>query len=552
MRLLLFAAALSAAEFIPIPPGEQSVKDAATGFNVKVRTGAYLLGRTEVTQQQYSQVMGKNPSHYKGVNRPVENISWRDAITYSNRRSALERLPPCYDLATGHRRQQCTGYRLPTSAEWRNAFDKPAGDEFRQGGYQDTAALVASETQGTRDAAHGKPNKYGIHGMAGNVWEWCEDWYSPEPALDAIRDPQGPPTGVAKVIRGGSFLTGGTQWNRGLLNSLAPNKKSQFTGFRLARTVTPAGKPEPPDAQWLAQFQHSATQQIELKSRSWLDVLGTPKLPAAVPAAISIREFTDPTWNGQLIDLAIEPNFPTRILITAPVRKPAGRLPVIIVPYYDVDTPAGADLGGRRYTPGGTRAFARLANQRGFLAVSIKWYGEADAEGYDEAVYQMAKRHPGVTPMGKWIWDLQRVVDYLLTRPDVDAAKIGIIGHSLGGKMALYGAAFEPRIKAVVASEPGISLKFSNYQDFWYFGKAIEKLPADADQHELIAQMSPRPFLLIAGESADGDKSWPFLAAAQQNYANKTHVGMINHRSGHSPTEASVQLAMEWLERFLQ
>ena len=225
---------------------------------------------------------------------------------------------------------------------------------------------------------------------------------------------------------------------------------------------------------------------------------------------------------------------------------------MIIVPFYDVDTPAGADLGGRRYTPGGTRAFARLANQRGFLAVSIKWYGEADAEGYDEAVYQMAKRHPGVTPMGKWTWDLQRVVDYLLTRPDVDAAKIGIIGHSLGGKMALYGAAFEPRIKAIVASEPGISLKFSNYQDFWYLGKAIERLPPDADQHELIAQMSPRPFLLIAGDSADGDKSWPFLAAAQQKYVNKTHLGMINHRSGHSPTEASVQLAMEWLERFLQ
>ena len=97
----------------------------------------------------------------------------------------------------------------------------------------------------------------------------------------------------------------------------------------------------------------------------------------------------------------------------------------------------------------------------------------------------------------KWIWDLQRVVDYLLTRPDVDPANIGIIGHSLGGKMALYGAAFEPRIKAIVSSEPGISLKFSNYQDFWYLGKTIENLPAGADQHELIAQMSPRPFLLI-------------------------------------------------------
>ena len=552
MRLLLLAATLSAAEFVPIPPGEQTVKDAATGFQVKIQTGAYLLGVTEVTQQQYTQIMKGNPSHYKGPNRPVENISWHDAITYSNRRSELERLTPCYNLTNGQRRPACAGYRLPTSAEWQNAFDKPNPAAFRHTGYQDAKALETAENPGTRDAGHGPPNKYGIYGMSGNVWEWCEDWYSPEPALDAIRDPQGPPTGVAKVIRGGSFLTGGTQWNRGLLNSLSPRKKSQFTGFRLARSVTPAAKPAPPSEQWLAQFQHTATQSVELKLRSWREILGTPKLPAAVPAATAIGAFTDPTWTGQLIDLAIEPNFPTRILITAPVRKPSGRLPVIIVPYYDVDTPAGADLGGRRYTPGGTRAFARLANQRGFLAVSIKWYGEADAEGYDEAVYQMTKRHPGVTPLGKWIWDLQRVVDYLLTRPDVDPANIGIIGHSLGGKMALYGAAFEPRIKAIVSSEPGISLKFSNYQDFWYLGKTIENLPADADQHELIAQMSPRPFLLIAGESADGDKSWPFLAAAQQKYPNKTRVGMINHRSGHSPTEASVQIAMEWLERWLQ
>ncbi|MFN0105487.1 MAG: SUMF1/EgtB/PvdO family nonheme iron enzyme [Bryobacteraceae bacterium] len=561
MRLpsvLLLLTSLSAAEFIQIPAGEQTVKDAATGFQVKVQTGAFLLGRTEVTQRQYAQVMGVSPSHYKGASRPVENITWREAIDYANRRSELERLTPCYDLTTGQRRFQCTGYRLPTSVEWAYAFEKPAGAEFRNSGYEDTAALITTEKQGTKDVAQGSPNKHGIHDMTGNVWEWCEDWYSPDPALDAIRDPQGPPTGVAKVIRGGSFLTGGSQWNKGLLSSLDPRFRSQFTGFRLARTISAANGLAPPDGQWLAQFQHATPNRLTLPRqpneirRIWTTVLGTPKLPATTPTAHAIRSFGDATWNADLFDLAIEPNYATRILIAAPVRKPAGRLPVILVPYYDVDTPAGADLGGRRYTAGGTRAFARLAAQRGFLAVAIKWYGEADAEGYDEAVYQLAKRHPGVTPMGKWIWDLQRVMDYLLTRPDVDPARIGIIGHSLGGKMALYGAAFEPRIKAIVSSEPGISLKFSNYQDFWYLGKAIEQLLKDADHHELLALISPRPFLLIAGESADGDKSWPFIAAAQQVYERKDRIGMINHRTGHSPTEESVQLAMEWLERFLR
>lgn len=116
----------------------------------------------------------------------------------------------------------------------------------------------------------------------------------------------------------------------------------------------------------------------------------------------------------------------------------------------------------------------------------------------------------------------------------------------------MYAAAFEPRIKAAVASEPGVSRKFSNYEDFWYLGTKIEQLPPEAEHHDLIAQMNPRPFLLIAGESADGAKSWPFLAAAAQAYKDPARIGMLNHGTGHSPTDAASQAAMEWLERWLR
>ena len=114
--------------------------------------------------------------------------------------------------------------------------------------------------------------------------------------------------------------------------------------------------------------------------------------------------------------------------------------------------------------------------------------------------------------------------------------------------MALYAAAFEPRLAVVVCSEPGISLGFSNYEAFWYLGP---RRPTDRDQQELLAQIAPRPFLLIAGESSDGQKSWPFLHAAQPAYADPMHLGMFNHGQGHSPSTASVTHAMDWLERFL-
>ena len=536
--MLLLAAAL----LLPIPAGQQTVTDPATGFRLTLHTGAFLLSPTEVTQDEYTRLMGTNPSHHRGPSRPVENVSWHDAIRFANRRSEAEKLTPCYHLPSGRRTPACTGYRLPTSAEWAHALGTPPPDAFRGTGYKDAQTLLAAAANGTRPVAQGKPNAFGIHDMAGNVWEWCEDWYSPAPAVDALRDPEGPPTGVAKVVRGGSILTGGTQWNRTLLNSMEPARRSPFTGFRLARTGTPAQPPlAPPPA-----YRHPVPATIPSPSGfDWQAFLGTPQLPRRAPSATPIRSFQDPTWNGELLDLAIDPGYPTRILVTSPLRPAPGRLPVVIVPYYDVDTPAGADLGGRRLTPGGTRAFARLAAQRGMIAVSVKWYGEADAEGYDEAVYHLVRRHPRVTPLGKWAFDLQRVVDYLLTRPDVDPQRIGIIGHSLGGKMALYAAAFEPRLRATVSSEPGISRKFSNYEDFWYLGKTIEQLPAAADHHDLLARIEPRPFLLIAGESADGAKSWPFLAAFP-------HAGMINHATGHSPTEESVQNAMDWLERHLR
>ena len=177
--------------------------------------------------------------------------------------------------------------------------------------------------------------------------------------------------------------------------------------------------------------------------------------------------------------------------------------------------------------------------------MAIRWFGEGDGEGYDEAVRHLP---PGLTGLGKWISEAQNLVDYLVTRPDVDSKRIGIIGHSLGGKMALYAAAFDPRLAVIVSSEPGISLSFSNYEAFWYLGK---QRPTDRDQQELLALIAPRPFLLIAGESSDGQKSWPYLQAAQAIYPNPQHLGMFNHRGGHTPTAQSVTHAMDWLERFL-
>jgi formylglycine-generating enzyme required for sulfatase activity/fermentation-respiration switch protein FrsA (DUF1100 family) len=586
-NVILFAipALLSAAappELLPVPEGPVELAETATGFTFSAQVGSFLIGRAEIAQLEYRRVMEASPSYYRGDDRPVESVSWWDAVRYCNRRSELERLRPCYDLKTGQRQFTCNGYRLPTEAEWRRAAGDgkpPAQSRMRTTGHVNVQDLLDPfQAQGTAPVASGSPNPLGLHDLFGNVWEWCEDWFNAETIVDATSDPAGPLYGSGRVIRGGSFLTSQSRWNKRLRSSAPPDQRSPFTGFRVVRTIAPAGPPVEPDEAWLRTFQQKppamgplpqsllqpegrviagreewVRRAAELR-KQWMDVLGAPRLPIQPPSVRVVQQVRDFAWSGELIELSAEPGYPSRALIVEPARKRSQRLPVVIVPFYDVDSPAGVNLGGRLFNAPGVRAFARLAAQRGFLAAGIRWFAEGDGEGYDEAVLALARRHRHCTGLGKWIWDAQRLVDYLVSRPDVDPDRIGIIGHSLGGKMALYAAAFDPRIAAVVSSEPGISLGFSNYGDFWYFGDNLRQLPKSADQHELLGLIAPRPFLLIAGESSDGGKSWPFLESAREVYnlyGAPLHIGMINHRSGYSPTPAPVNQAMEWLARFL-
>jgi pimeloyl-ACP methyl ester carboxylesterase len=188
------------------------------------------------------------------------------------------------------------------------------------------------------------------------------------------------------------------------------------------------------------------------------------------------------------------------------------------------------------------------------MAVAIRWFGESYGERYQEAVANLALRHPKCTGLGKWVWDAQRLLDWLYTLPQVDRGRIGIIGHSLGGKMALYAGAMEERIRAVIFSEGGIGFSFSNYHDYWYFDKSIDARDPAVDQHELIALLAPRPFLLIAGNEYDGDKSWHYVNAARRVYGlfgDARRAGLFNHGKGHTPTPEAVRLSFDWFDRFL-
>ncbi len=560
--LMLLSAPLAAQEFARIPAGTVTLTDGFTQLPVTIHWGAFDIGRTEVSQAEFQRVMQRNPSKHPGAQRPVENVAFTDALDYCNRRSRLEGLTPCYDF-TGAWDRSCTGYRLPTEAEWSAAAGPLAalvdGAHLAPGPMNVDELTERAAKFGTRPVGQGVAQN-GLRDMLGNVWEWVWDRFNSVRIVESVYDPAGPQTGHERVVLGGSYLTAARAWNKGFRSSMPPSSRSPYTGFRIARTVTRAQQSS--ELKAVGSMQPVASVGSPLKpdqaaiSHRWLGVLGQPQAAMRPAPAQILETVVEPAWTGRLLDLNVEPGQPWRAMLILPADALPGRkLPVVIVPFYDVDAPAGRNLGGRNFAPPGVRALAALAAQRGMATLAFRWSGENDGPGYQEVVAGLAQRYPGVTGLGHWVWQAHHLVDWLTTQPEIDAARIGIAGHSLGGKMALYAAAFEPRIKAVFSSEPGISLSFSNFGDPWYFGPRLKLLPQGSDQDELLALIAPRPFLLIAGESADGDKSLPLLQRAARAYDALGAPGglfFLNHRSGHSPSPESVTSAMEWIEGALR
>jgi dienelactone hydrolase len=197
--------------------------------------------------------------------------------------------------------------------------------------------------------------------------------------------------------------------------------------------------------------------------------------------------------------------------------------------------------------------------RRGFVVFCPRCFLWQSVSNYKVAVANFKKRHPKTLGMHKMLYDAMRGVDVLECLPDVDSARIGTVGHSLGAKETLYLAAFDDRIKAAVASEGGVGFRFTNWDAPWYLGPAIRDSKFPRNHHELLALIAPRPFLILAGEkgrgAADGERTWPYLVAAQKVYrlhGGPVRLGMYNHRAGHDiPPKAFSRMA-EWLETYLK
>lgn len=206
----------------------------------------FYMGKFEVTQAQYQKVVGENPSKYKGPTRPVETVSWHDAMTFCKKASTITK----------------TRITLPTEAQWEYAckskspklfwrFDdpginrKPAIWKRQNKAIQDYVAWHPGNSSArTHPVGNRAKNAWGLYDMLGNVFEHCRDWYAPykEQAATAT-DPTGPANGQERISRGGSFRHQPLLCRPSVRGYEFPSRSNAWTGFRVMVPIGADGKP---------------------------------------------------------------------------------------------------------------------------------------------------------------------------------------------------------------------------------------------------------------------------------------------------------------------
>jgi formylglycine-generating enzyme required for sulfatase activity len=230
--------------FIMGSPDTDLDRDFDEGPQTRVTlTRGFWISKFETTQAEYADVTGEYPSNHAppffdtdDPRRPVEEVTWEDAVRYCTMLTARER--------QAGRIGSSLAYRLPTEAEWEYACRSGTTTRYGYGddpGYSGLTNYAWYGFGSTHPVGQKLPNSWGLYDMHGNVLEYCSDWYSPSYAGGSVVDPIGPPTGSERVIRGGSYYSAAwlCRCAQRKKTIQGPGGQACYTGFRVVLSANP-------------------------------------------------------------------------------------------------------------------------------------------------------------------------------------------------------------------------------------------------------------------------------------------------------------------------
>ncbi len=237
-------------------------------------------------------------------------------------------------------------------------------------------------------------------------------------------------------------------------------------------------------------------------------------------------------------------------------------LPGIAVPFYFPEAMLGFEPTTGEELPfyRGITMLTDLA-RRGYAAVCADAYhltyvahegARDDFTRWRTAAEALREREPQLTGMGKLVADTRLLLDLLEGDPRVDSSRLGIAGHSLGGKMAFYTGCLDHRVKAILASDFGMPWDSTNWKDIWYWGDLVQTIRnAGLDHTELLNCGSGVPFCLLAGKY-DGPDSLAMMQAAAGYEDCPEKLRYIWHEGGHRPTADALEEGYRFLDRWVK